>query len=219
MFASRLPADYDDTDLARANVFPLRHDPFPFCSRRYPPEDLTMTLHLEAACRYGNIIERAAVLHGLLPSIIAGFGSRQSGWGLDLASAGPDGCTDFTPRRHRTRERPGTLPADGDGFARGLMQLDYDRHDIARARGWRDPEANVEAACQAVADHRSQLRRRTTLQGSGLLRAALAAFDCGFERVTHAARQGQDVDSPTSDRNYGRDILQRTSFFQAHGWD
>jgi hypothetical protein len=178
-----------------------------------------MISHVEAACRYGAVIERMAHRHGLLPSIIAGFGSRQSGWGIDLAPAGPEGCADFTPRLHRTDARLGTLPADGRGFVRGLMRLDYDRHELARSDAWRDPEANIDAACRAIADHRDHLRRRTTLQGTGLMRAAFAAFDCGLEPVQLAVRQGQDVDSPTSSQDYGRDILERAGFFRAHGWD
>lgn len=221
MLTSRLPTDYECADLTnnRFNAFSIQRSPLTPSSNRYPPHHPTMTRHIEAACRYGGIIERVAVRYGILPSIIAGLGSRQSGWGLDLLPVGPDGCSDFAPRLHRTAERPGTLPEDGDGFARGLMQLDYDRHDIARSWDWRDPEANVEAACKAISDHRTHLRRQTTLQGFGLLRASLAAFDCGLERVQQAVRQGLDVDSPTTDRDYGRDILERAGFFQAHGWD
>jgi hypothetical protein len=51
------------------------------------------------------------------------------------------------------------------------------------------------------------------------MRAAFAAFDCGLEPVQLAVRQGQDVDSPTSSQDYGRDILERAGFFRAHGWD
>lgn len=179
----------------------------------------TLTRHLEAACRYGSIIERVAVRHSLLPSLIAGFGSRQSGWGMDLCPAGPDGSTDFVPRLQPTAWRPTSLPPDGNGFARGLMQLDYDRHEMARNGPWNDAEANIDTACEFVSAYRSQLRRRTTLQGTGLLRAAFAAFESGIERVQRAIRQGLDVDSPTPRQRYGRDVMQRAGFFQAQGWD
>lgn len=179
----------------------------------------TLTRHLEAACHYGGIIEQVAVRHGLLPSIIAGFGSRQSGWGLDLCPSGPEGSTDFSPRLQPTTWRPTALPPDGNGFARGLMQLDYDRHEMARSGPWHDAEANIDTACGLVSAHRDLLRRRTTLQGTGLLRAAFAAFESGIERVQQAVRQGLDVDSPTPRQRYGRDVMQRAGFFQAQGWD
>ncbi len=221
MLTSSLSANYDDIGLFddHVNICPAQRFPSVLRHHRYSPQDPMMTRHLKAACRFGTIIERVAVRYGLLPSIIAGFGSRQSGWGLDLSPAGSGGAADFAPRPHRTADRQAPLPSDGNGFARGLMLLDYDRYAIARGQEWRDPEANLEAACQAVADHRSCLRKRTTLQGFGLLRAAFAAFECGLERVQQAARLGLDVDSPTSGQDYGRDILDRAGFFQAHGWD
>ncbi len=221
MLTIRLSAHYECAERTDegSNILSIHHDPSPLCQQNHPPENPILIPHIEAACGYGSIIERVAMLYGLLPSIIAGFGSRQSGWGLGLSPAGPDGSTDFTPRLHRTSERQSVLPADGAGFARGLMQLDYDQHAIARGRGWQDPEANIAAACKSVVAHRAYLRKRTMLQGFGLLRAAFAAFDCGLEHVQHATRQGLDVDALTSNRDYGRDILERAGFFQAHGWD
>lgn len=221
MLTSRRSGDDVFADLTRhrSNILSLQIDPSPPEKPKYPPDDPVMIRHIEAACSYGNIIERMAVLHGLLPSVIAGLGSRQSGWGLDLSPIGPDGSKDFVPRLHRTDQRQQTLPTDGAGFGRGLMLLDYDRVDLARNGDWRDPEANIEAACQAIGHYRRQLRQQTTLQGQGLLRASFAVFDCGIRPVQQAIRQGLDVDHPTKARSYGRDILERAGFFQAQGWD
>lgn len=208
-----------DPTEACCKVLSFSHDPPPLRRRLYPPNDLAMVRQFEAACHYGSMVERLAGLHGLLPSMIAGLGSRQSGWGLDFSPTGPEGSKDFVPRLHHTKQRQHPMPRDGAGFARGLMLLDYDRHDIARNGDWRDPEANINAACLTVIDYQHQLRRQTTLQGPGLLRASFAAFDCGIVGVWHALRQGLDVDHPTKGGNYGRDILLRAGFFQAHGWD
>lgn len=212
MLTSRRSIDDGRANQARErdNLF-LLEDDFPF--------DPVMARHLEAACLYGAIIERVACRHGLLPSIIAGLGSRRSGWGLDLSPAGPEGSMDFIPRLHRTPERDQPLPADGAGFSRGLMLLDYDNHELARGRDWRDPEANINAACQMIVDYRRALRRETALRGPGLLRASFAAFNCGLRSVQQAIRDGLDVDHPTTDGDFGRDVLSRASFFQAHGWD
>lgn len=222
MLTSRLSAHYDDTNFTEDNaniILSIRHDSSIIHLPKYRLEHPTLTRHLKAACYYGSLIERIASRYGLLPSIIAGFGSRQSGWGTDLSPAGPCGSADFTPRLHRTDQRQDVLPADGNGFTRGLMQLDYDHHEIARGREWQDPEANIDMACRAVVDGRAHLRKRTTLQSLGLLRAAFAAFDCGLEHVQYAIRQGLDVDHLTRSQDYGRDILERAGFFQAHGWD
>ena len=184
-----------------------------------------MAGQLEIACRYGAIIERVAARHAFLPSIIAGFCSRRSGWGQNLSPNGVEGSRDVEPRMLLVEGRGSSLPPDGLGFKRGHMGLDFDRHPLARGGHWRDPESNIEAAFALVADHRTRLRRRTTLQGTGLLRAALTAFECGLGPVEHALRQGQDVDSPTAGwsealgRGCGRDVMRRAGFFQAEGWD
>ena len=184
----------------------------------------SMEQQLEVACRYGAMVERVAARHGLLPSIIAGLCSRRSGWGLDLLPVGIDGTCDIQARAVISEERSTPLPADGLGFERGLMGLDFDRHPLAREDGWRDPERNIEAAAALIACCRTLLRRRTTLQGTGLLRASLTAFECGIERVERALRHGLDVDSPSGgwspgSSGCGDDVLARASFFQAAGWD
>ncbi|MGI9507881.1 MAG: hypothetical protein ACR2QJ_00860 [Geminicoccaceae bacterium] len=191
-----------------------------------PPPLCLKTLgeQLEIACRYGAMIERVAARHGFLPSVIAGFCSRRSSFGLDLSPVGVDGTRDDLPRASIVGVRATALPPDGHGFRRGLMGLDYDRHPLARGSRWRDPEQNVEAAFALIADYRTLLRRRTTLQATGLLRASFMAFECGFGRVQRTIRNGLDVDSPTEDRAYpgkgcGRDVLARAGLFQAEGWD
>jgi hypothetical protein len=184
----------------------------------------SMRTQLKAASRHGAIVERIAVRFGLLPSIIAGFCSRRSGWGLDLDPAGVDGTRDFQARASGKGSTLLRLPEDGLGFVRGLMGLDIDRHATASDLQWRDPECNLRAAFEIVLTHQRTLRRRTTLQGAGLLRASMAAFECGLAPVERAIRAGLDVDSPTIgfDRlgqGCGSDVLARAVFFQAEGWD
>lgn len=182
-----------------------------------------MADQLEIACRHGAIVEWVAARHGFLPSIIAGFCSRRSGWGTTLSPNAVDGTRDTEPRV-ACELRDAALPPDGLGFLRGLMGLDHDRHKLARGPLWRDPEQNIETAFALIAGYRTVLRRQTTLQATGLLRASLTAFECGLERVQRAIRQGQDVDSPStgwalSGQGCGRDVLLRAGFFQGEGWD
>lgn len=183
-----------------------------------------MALELEIACHHASIIERAAMSHGVLPSIIAGFCSRRSGWGQDLSPAQPDGTRDFQARALIAGKRRSSLPADGLGYERGLMALDYDLHPLAQETLWRDPASNLDVAFALIAAHRTSLRRRTTLQGRGLLRASFTAFECGLDAVERVIRLGLDVDSATPGwscgaRGCGRDVLARAAFFQSEGWD
>lgn len=184
----------------------------------------SMRDQLKEASRHGAVVERIAARFGLLPSIIAGFCSRRSGWGLDLDPTGVDGTRDVEPRAVTAGLRRSQLPEDGLGFIRGLMGLDIDWHPITKDVQWRDPESNLRAAFDIIAAHQRTLRRRTTLQGNGLLRASMTAFERGIAPVERAIRAGLDVDSPTigfgrHGQGCGADVLARAAFFQAEGWD
>lgn len=179
-------------------------------------DDPTLLADLRGAARYGVAIERAAIEAGLLPSVIAALGSRESGWGRTL---GPDGTADLAPRHYLLPHRSQPLPEDGAGFKRGLLQIDYDGHEFARTGDWQDPEANLRYGAKLVASAKTLLRQKTVLHGQALLRGALAAYNCGTGRVLRAARQGVDLDFYTAGRDYARDVVSRAGFFQAHGWD
>lgn len=185
----------------------------------YPLDHPELSEELVPAARYGALIETAATEIGLMPAVLAGLGSRQSRWGLALKPRGAEGTADMVPRPFTRPWRDQPLPVDGLGFGRGLLRIDYDTDAFARTGDWRDPAANIRQACQMVAEARALLRRRTVLHGRALLRAALAAYNCGTNNVLHAIRQGFDLDFYTSGRDYSRDVLNRAGFYQAHGWD
>jgi hypothetical protein len=185
----------------------------------YPLDHPILLEDLEAAARYGATVVAAAGDFGLAPAVIVALGSRESRWGLALSPRGPTGTNDFTPRPFTDRCREGPLPPDGRGFGRGLMQIDYDAHEFARSGSWHEPDANVRYACNVILDFRPVLRRRTVLHGDALLRATLAAYNCGLDNVLRAVRQGLDLDFYTAGRDYARELLNRAGFFEAHGWD
>jgi hypothetical protein len=185
----------------------------------YALDDPTLLDELHAAARYGASIVAAAADFGLPPAIITGLGSRESRWGLALSPKGPCGTSDLVPRPFVRPHRSGPLPADGLGFRRGLLQIDYDAHEFARGADWRSPDANLRYACGRLQEAKAQLRRRTVLHGQALLRAALAAYNCGTGNVMRAVQHGFDLDFYTAGRDYARDVLDRAGFFEAHGWD
>ena len=185
----------------------------------YPLDHPVLLEDLEAAARYGASIVAAAGDFGLPPALIVALGSRESRWGLALSLRGPTGTADFTPRPFLGPHRVGPLPPDGLGFARGLMQIDFDADEFARSGPWHEPDANVRRACSVLAEFRPTLRRQTVLHGTALTRATLAAYNCGLDNVLRAVRHGQDLDFYTAGRDYSRDVLNRAGFFGAHGWD
>jgi hypothetical protein len=52
-----------------------------------------------------------------------------------------------------------------------------------------------------------------------LLRAAVAAYNCGAGNVLNAIRNGHDVDFFTAGRDYSKDTVSRAGWFQLQGWD
>jgi Putative peptidoglycan binding domain len=206
-------------DTWQALLDPDGPPPFDRAATTYPLDHPILLEDLEAAARYGASIVAAAGSFGLPPAVIVALGSRESRWGLALSPKGSNGTNDFTPRPFTGPHRNGALPPDGHGFGRGLMQIDYDAHAFARSGPWHEPDANVRYACGALVEFRPVLRRHTVLHGAALLRAMLAAYNCGLDNVLRAARQGLNLDFYTAGRDYSRDVLNRAGFFEAHGWD
>jgi hypothetical protein len=168
--------------------------------------------------QYQQIIVSAGRKYGIPVYIIAGIGSRESAWGLALKPLGPRGTGDFQKRNNRTPFRTGSLPPDGGGFGRGLMQIDYDAHAFARSELWRDPKENILYGCRVLSDSRDFIQQRTSLEGRTLLRAALAGYNAGPQNAVKALSAGYDIDFYTAGRDYSADVLDRAGWFQVHGW-
>jgi peptidoglycan hydrolase-like protein with peptidoglycan-binding domain len=177
----------------------------------------SMLAQLTEAAKYRSFIESVGQASGLEPAMIAGIGSRESGWGLLLRPPGPGGTGDFGPRKFPTAFRSGALPPDG-GFGRGLMQIDFDAFEFARTGNWMDPQANISFGCKVLTDNIGLLQRKTSLQGRQLLQAAIAAYNCGAGNVLQAINDSRDIDFYTANRNYSADVFNRAGFFQANGW-
>lgn len=193
----------------------------PVTSRRFDTtlarNSSTMRQQLEKANQYRSIIEEAARRFDFLPSVLCGIGSRESHWGLALRPPHPGGTGDFSRRRPRG-DRTGSRPPDGGGYGRGLMQIDYDWHEFARTGNWQDPRENIFYACQVLEDARTFFKRRVSLNDYELLRATLAAYNGGATATLRAIQAGKDIDANTTGRDYSHDVLNRSGWFQLHGW-
>jgi hypothetical protein len=182
-----------------------------------PATDRNMLAQLAEATKYQTHIVNASQAFGFHPAAVAGIGSRESGWGLLLNPKGAAGTGDFAKRKSSTNLRQGLLPPDG-GFGRGLMQIDFDAFEFARTGNWQDPQANIKFGCQVLKDNINLLQQKTDRQGTALLQAAIAAYNCGTRNVLRAIRDGRDIDFYTTGRDYSADVLNRAGFFQMHGW-
>lgn len=180
--------------------------------------DAALLIQFREASQHRLVVEEAARKFGLQPSVIGGIGSRESHWGLILRPAGPAGTGDFKERRFPARFRQGSLPPDGGGFGRGLMQIDFDAHEFARTGNWKDSKENIVFGCQVLADSRDFMQRKTNLRDPDLLRATLAAYNAGPGNALTAIRDGRDVDFFTTGHDYSEEVLNRAGFFQLQGW-
>ncbi|WP_353570872.1 transglycosylase SLT domain-containing protein [Candidatus Albibeggiatoa sp. nov. BB20] len=199
---------------------PTRPTPQPVANRfdtTYSYGNATMSSQLREAERYKSVIEAAAKRYGFQPSVLCGIGSRESHWGLALRPAGPAGTGDFTRRRARG-SRTGTRPPDGGGYGRGLMQIDYDWHEFARTGNWRIASDNIYYACTVLNNAQRFFGDRVSLNERDRLRAMIAAYNGGATATLRAIQAGKDIDGNTTGKDYSRDVLNRSGWFQLHGW-
>ena len=181
--------------------------------------DIDMFHQQAIAKGYADYIRYAAQEAGVHQSIICGIGSRESRWGLALTPPFPYGTGDFAKRSNMKEFRVGNMPPDGKGFGRGIMQIDYDAHEFARKGEWRDPGKNIAYSGKVLGNNIKLLAKRMPgLKSIDLLRASIAAYNCGAGNVMKALGAGRSVDFYTAHRDYSRDVLSRAGWFQRNGW-
>lgn len=119
---------------------------------------------------YAALILQVAREKNIDPFLIAALGQRESGWGKYLkfsangpGGAGPSGTGDWAPRSWTST----SMPPDGLGWGRGLMQLDFNVYKDAFAQGldWRDPEQNIRAAASNLLAAQQTLGRQVAIPG------------------------------------------------------
>jgi hypothetical protein len=185
-------------------------------STSLPKNDPTMMKQLQEARKYRDMIENVARMTQFPPAVICGIGSRESHWGLALKPPGPGGTGDHSERGPRG-DRTGRKPPDGGGYGRGLMQIDYDWHEFARAGNWRDPRENLMYSAKVLNDARAFFQQRG-VPDNIMMRAIIAAYNSGATNTHNCIQEGRDVDCNTTGRDYSKDVLNRAGWFQLNGW-
>jgi len=179
----------------------------------YHPEDRSLSEQDKIARKYSNVVDECARNACVLSSVIVGLISRESHWGLLLRPPGPTGTGDFTPRKGSTK------PPKGEGYGRGLCQIDFNSHEFARTGNWRNPNENILYCGTVLRQNQGQVNAKFgTLGPDQILRATLASYNCGFGRVKEALSSGKDIDYFTAHRDYSADVLSRAGWFQSKGW-
>jgi hypothetical protein len=102
---------------------------------------------------YASELIQAGQRYGVDPWVLAGLMFRESLGGLALKPKGPAGTGDFIPRKSGAYVKyadPATgLPPDGQGWGRGLMQIDYGVWNAwVTSNDWTDPQTNINKAAE-----------------------------------------------------------------------
>lgn len=189
----------------------------------YTNDNADLLKHYRESTKYRGIIEKVASATGFDEAIIWAIGSKETGWGTSnlLKPNGPTGTGDHSKRALSSYARPDGLPHDGLGWGRGLMQIDYAWHEFARSGNWKDAEANIRYAVQTVfAGKFLFLKKRfPALSQDDLVRAAIAAYNCGEGVVSKALSGKRDPDKFTAHGNYATDVIARGNWFKnGGGW-
>ena len=151
----------------------------------------------ERAQVFGPTFEVAGVIYHLQPYLLAAICARESNYGAGNTPPGPGGTGDFVARHKAAMrtdkrfkydlERHGYIPADGLGWGRGLMQIDYEHWaGFCDSGVWMDPAQNVFFGA-------------TILRHSMLVFAqdeflAVAAYNAGEDRVDQARTEHEASD-------------------------
>lgn len=175
--------------------------------------------HLSTALGFAPLVHSVSTAHGLAPALVAAIGSVESAWGTSplMQPNGPAGTSDRKPRDPAPPLRPGSMPSDGLGFGRGLLQIDWDAHDFARTGAWRDAAANIAFACSVLAGDRDRFTTELRLAPANAVAAAVAAYNAGHRGATDRIKAA-GLAAATAPGTYAGKVLARVAFFRDNGF-
>jgi len=101
-----------------------------------------------------------------------------------------------------------------NGHGHGIMQID-DRSfpDFTSSPRAKDPRQNILKGGEVLNGKRRFLSNKG-VSGDLLMRGSVAAYNGGESRVFTAIKEGRNVDSVTTNRNYSADVLARSGIFR-----
>lgn len=164
--------------------------------------------------KYIQLVKDACIEYNVPIDVLFGIGSRESQWGLILKPVGPSGTGDFIKRKTTRTWRSGSLPPDGGGFGRGLLQIDYDAHDFARTEKWKDPKENIRYGCNVLKSNIKYIKGKfPNLSEDNILKSSISSYNCGAGNVKKALDAKLDSDTYTHGKDYAKDVLSRANWY------
>jgi hypothetical protein len=111
-------------------------------------------------------------------------------------------------------QRPGENTKQHHGY--GYTQIDINSYpDFVKSGDWKDPYKTYLKSITVLEEKRNYIERfLPKLGGEDLLKAIVAAYNCGQGNVVKALMAGNDVDSRTTGHDYSSEVFLRRNFYK-----
>ena len=187
---------------------------------------------------YAAELYEAGKDYGVDPYLLAGIMWRESLAGVALTPKNdPGGTGDWTTRgtgwtgkyggvvvdekdlpagwiKSSRWGKPYVIPADGKGWGRGLMQIDYGaHHDWIEANRWEEPRVIIRYAAQVLRDNFAFFMKNG-LTGDQLKMAAVAAYNLAPSAVLKNVQAGDSPEKSTTGGEYATFVINKASAYQ-----
>lgn len=174
----------------------FQNEPFVFHTD-LPENDQKLKKELQESLKYHDDLQQIAQKYKIPASIVWGFASRESGWGLGLSPQGHDGVGQCS-------------------YNKGLFQVDVRWHkQHIENEEWKDATKHIDYAIKLLSNAKKELERYIPhLSEEEYLRMTAAAINCGSLAILKALREGRDIDYFTTGKNYSQDVLNRAGWYQ-----
>jgi hypothetical protein len=110
-------------------------------------------------------------------------------------------------------QRPGETEKQYHGY--GYTQIDIGSYpDFVKSGDWKDPFKTYMKSIAVLEEKRQYIEKiMPRLEGEELLKAIVAAYNCGQGNVVKALLAGNDVDSRTTGRDYSSEVFLRRNYY------
>jgi hypothetical protein len=97
------------------------------------------------------------------------------------------------------------------------MQIDVGSFpDFVHSGDWKDPLKGYQKAIQVLEGKRIYLQSKLPhLEGEDLLRAVVAAYNCGEGRIVQVVHDGKDIDAYTYQHNYSKEVFRYRELYRS----
>lgn len=111
-------------------------------------------------------------------------------------------------------KRPNDKEVIPHGFS--FWQIDIDSYpDFVKSGSWKDPYKACMKAIEVLEEKRKYISSKCPdVKGADLLRATIAAYNCGQGNIVKVIVAKQDIDSRTAHKDYSKCVLENAALYK-----